>query len=127
MSGVRSVENVYQDEERIGHVVSDGHAGRCLAFAGYLAARTSESRWGVDVTIGEPSISGHLGRSSIFISWDSAPRYEDFAPTSRYNRNPYIRDVWLSLVEILAECDLHHSNFNASYHRDSPHAPNLRK
>lgn len=117
------------DEEWIGHVMSDGHADRCLAFAGYLATNTSESRWDVDVATGGSSTPGHEGHSPTFefIGWDSDPEYEDFAPTSRrYYKNPYIRDVWRSLVEILVRCNRHHPDFIAQHHRDTPHAPDLR-
>lgn len=117
------------EEGWVEYVLSDGHADRCLAFAGYLAASAGESPWGVNVTAGGPSLPGRTDYSPIseFIGWDSDPHRKDFAPTShRYYKNPYIRSVWRSLVEILVRCDRHRPGFIAIHHHAAPHVPDLR-
>lgn len=115
--------------EWIGHVMSDGHADRCLDFAGYLIACANESRWDVDVTVGRPSTFGRQHRSpsiAEFIGWDYEFQFWNFRPISHHLRNPYIRAIWHSLVQIFVRCNKHRPDFIARHHREIPDAPDLR-
>ncbi|TCD71944.1 hypothetical protein EIP91_000076 [Steccherinum ochraceum] len=104
--------------------VAEHHGRACLVFADYLLASISvpqEERWDVVVTPGDPSAilvydphNQDLAPLSRFIGWNHEPSESHTGTrppprlTAAYGRlksNPYVRDVWRRLVQIILLCE----------------------